>query len=74
MTAEAEAGAQASSYQVVVNHEEQFSIWPADTQPPMGWRSTGVTGTRDECLAHIDKVWTDITPLSVRTALRAAGQ
>jgi MbtH protein len=74
VTADAEAGAQAPSYQVVVNHEEQYSICPADKRAPAGWRAVGVTGTRDECLAHIEEVWTDITPLSVRRAMQAAGQ
>lgn len=51
---------------VVVNHEEQYSIWTADREPPPGWRATGFTGTRDECLAHIEAVWTDLRPLSTR--------
>ncbi|GAB7038401.1 MULTISPECIES: MbtH family protein [Catenuloplanes] len=53
-------------FRVVVNHEEQFSIWPADRDLPLGWRATGPAGTRAECLAHIDEVWTDLRPLSVR--------
>jgi MbtH protein len=56
-------------YAVVVNDEEQHSIWPAHRTPPDGWRSVGVQGSRADCLAHIDRVWTDITPLSVRRAL-----
>lgn len=56
----------AARYRVVVNHEEQYSIWPAGRQPPDGWREAGKTGTRAECLAYIGEVWTDITPLSVR--------
>jgi MbtH protein len=51
---------------VVVNLEEQYSIWPADTEPPAGWRREGFTGTEDECLAYIDEVWTDMRPLSLR--------
>lgn len=57
-----------TSYQVVVNDEEQHSIWATDRELPLGWRAEGMTGTRDECLAHIDTVWPDITPLSVRRA------
>ena len=53
-------------YRVVVNHEEQYSIWAADRDIPAGWKDVGVSGTKDQCLAHIDRVWTDITPLSVR--------
>lgn len=58
-------------YQVVVNDEQQYSIWRADHDPPAGWLSAGVRGTRDECLAHIAEVWTDMRPLSVRSALGA---
>lgn len=50
-------------YKVVVNHEEQYSIWPADRDNPLGWRDAGKSGTRDECLAHIKEVWTDMRPL-----------
>jgi MbtH protein len=54
------------AYQVVVNHEEQYSIWDANREPPDGWRPDGYTGTRQQCLAHIAEVWTDLRPLSVR--------
>ncbi|MER5300780.1 MbtH family protein [Streptomyces lasiicapitis] len=57
------------NHRVVVNHEEQYSLWPVDLEVPLGWTETGFTGSRDECLAHIGEVWTDITPLSVRQAL-----
>ena len=57
-------------YAVVVNHEEQYSIWPADRDLPAGWDRSGFTGTEDECLAHIDEVWTDMRPLSLRTWIR----
>ena len=59
-------------YQVVVNHEEQYSVWLADREPPDGWRADGRTGSKDECLAHIAEVWTDMRPLSARTAEPAA--
>jgi MbtH protein len=55
-------------HQVVVNHEEQYSIWPTDRDLPKGWHGVGKTGTREECLTHIEQVWTDLTPLSVRRA------
>jgi MbtH protein len=55
-----------TAYQVVVNHEEQYSIWPPGRDLPAGWRARGTAGTREECLAHIDEVWTDMRPLSLR--------
>jgi MbtH protein len=53
-------------YKVVVNHEEQYSIWPADRQNALGWQDAGKQGTKAECLDHIDIVWTDMRPLSLR--------
>src|SRR5689334_16859066 len=53
-------------YKVVVNHEEQYSIWPAHRENPLGWNDVGKTGPRDECLAYIKEVWTDMRPLSLR--------
>ncbi|MFC4014199.1 MbtH family protein [Nonomuraea purpurea] len=51
---------------VVINHEEQYSIWPAGRETPNGWRETGVEGGKSDCLAHIARVWMDLRPLSVR--------
>lgn len=53
-------------YNVVLNDEEQYSIWWADRELPAGWRAEGTSGTKAECLAHIDEVWTDMRPLSLR--------
>jgi MbtH protein len=53
-------------YRVVVNHEEQYSLWERDRPLPAGWNDCGVTGSRSECLAHIAEVWTDMRPLSLR--------
>jgi MbtH protein len=53
-------------YKVVVNHEEQYSIWPADRENALGWRDTGQSGTKEECLACIKEVWKDMRPLSLR--------
>ena len=53
-------------YVVVVNHEEQYSIWPAGRELPDGWTDVGQSGTKEECLAYIQEVWTDMTPLSLR--------
>ncbi len=55
-----------STYKVVVNHEEQYSIWPADRENALGWRDAGKTGTKDACLDYIKEVWTDMRPLSLR--------
>jgi MbtH protein len=60
------------AYDVVVNDEEQYSIWDAATDPPIGWRATGHTGTRQECLEHIEHVWTDMRPRSLREAMDGA--
>ncbi|HEY1404789.1 MAG TPA: MbtH family protein, partial [Pyrinomonadaceae bacterium] len=53
-------------YKVVVNHEEQYSIWPADRENALGWNDAGKSGTKEECLSHIKEVWTDMRPLSLR--------
>jgi MbtH protein len=53
-------------YKVVVNHEEQYSIWPADRENALGWNDAGKSGTKAECLAYIKEVWTDMRPLSLR--------
>jgi len=53
-------------YKVVVNHEEQYSIWPADRENALGWKDAGKEGLKAECLAYIKEVWTDMRPLSLR--------
>jgi uncharacterized protein YbdZ (MbtH family) len=53
-------------YKVVVNHEEQYSIWPEYKENPLGWREVGKAGPKAECLAYIKDVWTDMRPLSLR--------
>jgi MbtH protein len=53
-------------YKVVVNHEEQYSIWPADRENPPGWNDVGKVGPKAECLSHIKTLWTDMRPLSLR--------
>ena len=60
-------------YQVVINHEEQYSIWPADRDVPRGWEATGQTGTLAQAHAYIEEVWTDMRPLSLRTRMDDAG-
>ena len=56
-------------YKVVVNHEEQYSIWPAHRENPLGWKDAGKEGTKAEVLAYIEEVWTDMRPLSLRKKL-----
>ena len=56
-------------FRVVVNHEEQYSIWPAERQLPPGWREAGKQGLKAECLEYIKEVWTDMRPLSLRRKL-----
>jgi MbtH protein len=53
-------------YKVVVNHEDQYSIWPAEKQNPSGWTDAGKSGPKAECLAYIKEIWTDMRPLSLR--------
>ncbi len=53
-------------YRVVVNQEEQYSIWPEDRDLPLGWRDAGKRGSKQECLDYIKEVWTDMRPLSLR--------
>ena len=55
-----------TTYKVVVNHEEQYSIWPTEKNNPLGWMDAGKTGSKTECLAYIKEVWTDMRPLSLR--------
>ena len=59
-------------YTVVMNHEEQYSIWFADRELPLGWSAVGKTGTKRECLDYIEEVWTDMRPLSLRQKMAAA--
>jgi MbtH protein len=61
-------------YKVVVNHEEQYSIWPTYRENPLGWNDAGKTGTRQECLEYIDQVWTDMRPLSLRRRMEQSAQ
>ena len=56
-------------YRVVVNAEEQYSIWPAHRELPLGWKDAGKQGLKAECLAYIQEVWTDMRPLSLRNKM-----
>jgi len=55
-----------TKFKVVLNHEEQYSIWPSDRENPPGWRDDGKSGPKAECLEYIDQVWIDMRPLSLR--------
>ena len=59
-------------YKVVVNHEEQYSIWPAEKANPWGWTDAGKSGSKTECLAFIKEVWTDMRPLTLRRKMERA--
>ncbi len=59
-------------FQVVLNHEEQYSIWPTDREIPAGWRAAGKAGPKAECLRYIEEVWTDMRPLSLRKLMDAS--
>ena len=59
-------------YVVVVNHEEQYSIWPAGRDVPSGWTVVGEPAQRDACLDYFEEVWKDMRPLSLRKALGEA--
>ena len=60
-------------YKVVMNHEEQYSIWPADRESPLAWSDAGKQGTKEECLDYIKEVWTDMRPLSLRKKMQEMG-
>ena len=61
-------------YKVVLNHEEQYSIWPAERENAPGWKDAGKTGMKAECLAWIKDVWTDMRPLSLRRRMEDAAR
>jgi MbtH protein len=58
-------------FEVVINLEEQYSIWPADKPIPAGWRAVGKRAVKSACLAFIDETWTDMRPLSLRKSMAA---
>lgn len=61
-------------FRVVVNDDEQYSIWPADKALPNGWSPVGTEGPKRTCLKYIQKVWTDMRPRSVRQQLERIGE
>ena len=69
-----EERAETTLYKVVMNHEEQYSIWPAERENALGWQEVGRRGTKAECLAYIQEVWTDMRPLSLRLLMAEAAR
>jgi MbtH protein len=63
-----------TTYRVVVNHEEQYSIWPADREIPNGWKDAGKSGPKADCLAYVEQVWTDMRPLSLRKKMEGGAR
>ena len=60
-------------YMAVVNDEEQYSIWPADRELPLGWHNAGKTGLRAEVIAWIEEVWKDMRPAGLRKKMEEGG-
>jgi MbtH protein len=60
-----------ATFQVLVNDEGQYSLWPAEKEVPAGWQPDGTSGTRQECMDHVDEVWTDMRPRSLRERMEA---
>lgn len=69
----AEENADKTTYKVVLNHEEQYSLWPTYRENALGWKDAGKSGTKEECLAYIKEVWTDMRPLSLRKKMQEQG-
>ena len=61
-------------YKVVLNHKEQYSIWPVDRENPLGWKDGGKSGTTAECLAYIKEAWTDMHPLNLRKKMEESAK
>jgi MbtH protein len=59
------------TYKVVVNGDEQYSIWFANQEAPAGWREVGQAGSKEECLTYIKEAWTDMRPLGLRERMQA---
>lgn len=64
----------ATIYKVVMNHEEQYSIWQAERENALGWRDAGKSGSKADCLSYIKEVWTDMRPLSLRKKMEEMTQ
>ncbi len=60
---------QSEQFVVLINHEEQYSLWPRTKEIPAGWRATGMEGSKDACVGYVDETWTDMRPLSLRRSM-----
>jgi MbtH protein len=65
-SSEADSLNSTGAFIVVVNHEEQYALWPANKPIPDKWQKAGMAGTKEECRAFVSRVWTDMRPLSIR--------
>jgi MbtH protein len=65
-----DAESSARNYVVLINDEEQYSLWPAEKPVPAGWRLAGKEGNEKDCMEYVDRVWTDMRPASLRRAMR----
>ncbi|TCO54190.1 MbtH family protein [Actinocrispum wychmicini] len=63
-----------SQYQVLINDEEQYSLWPVTHDVPAGWRAVGKEGSKQDCMSYVDEVWTDMRPRSLREQMDAPRQ
>jgi uncharacterized protein YbdZ (MbtH family) len=61
-------------FHIVVNDEDQHSLWPAFAGVPEGWRVVFGEASRSECLEYVEKNWTDMRPLSLVREMEAAGK
>ncbi len=73
MSDERDVESAAPNIRVVVNDEEQYSVWWCNRELPLGWRETGYRGSEEDCLSHIAEVWTDMRPKSLRQAMAQTG-
>jgi uncharacterized protein YbdZ (MbtH family) len=56
----------ANDYLVLINAEEQYSLWLADVDIPEGWTRVSGPAPKKECVDYVDRVWTDMRPRSLR--------
>lgn len=59
------------TFQVLVNDEDQHSLWPVFKDVPTGWRVVFGPASRSEALDYVDTHWTDLRPKSLRDAMAA---
>jgi MbtH protein len=65
---------EATVFVVLINDEDQHSLWPKFKEIPAGWRQVGPTGTKEDCLKYVEANWTDMRPRSLRDAREAAAK